>query len=80
MGKICSHVGKYKFYRNSKENENISHWEMFNSRPSRPKDRVKVKCPECKRRVYGQLKYCHDGCCVFIRVPPHKKRMWWKRK
>ena len=40
----------------------------------------KVKCPKCKRRLKSMVKYCHDGCCVFHLIPPHKKKSWWKMK
>ena len=37
----------------------------------------KVTCPNCKRRVYADVRALHDGD-IYWRVPPHKPRSWWK--
>lgn len=42
--------------------------------------RVRVKCPECGRRMWGWCVISHDGEILHYAVPPHKKKGWWKKK
>ncbi|MHA2064122.1 MAG: hypothetical protein ACXABY_07050 [Candidatus Thorarchaeota archaeon] len=79
MGKICTYEGKY-WYHGPNNDPNIT-WDMVRGPGApRPKLRIRVKCPECGRRMIGQAMYCDDACCIFIRVPPgHKRKGWWKR-
>ncbi|KKN26949.1 hypothetical protein LCGC14_0869450 [marine sediment metagenome] len=74
--KMCSYVGEYKHHDYAKKS--ISH-DLASSRDTSTKELIRVKCPKCKRRIWGQTKYCHDGCCTLIRVPPHKRKGWWKK-
>jgi len=50
------------------------------SREAEKMSRKKVKCPECGRKLYPRIGFCEDGCCVLTRIPPHKKKGWWKKK
>lgn len=74
--KMCSFTGNYEYVGPAKVS--VSYYEVREMNV-RPPDKVRVKCPECKRRIFGQMKYCDDGCCTFIRVPPHKRKGWWKK-
>jgi hypothetical protein len=38
-----------------------------------------VRCPKCGRRLRSAVRYCHDGCCVYHCIPPHKIKRWWKK-
>ena len=38
----------------------------------------RVTCPKCKRRVKADIRAGHDGD-VMWRVPPHKRKRWWKK-
>ena len=55
-------------------------WQGFSMGPDRwvTRHNIRVTCPLCKRRMKAQAKFCHDGCCIYIRVPSHKKKRWWK--
>ena len=37
-----------------------------------------VRCPVCGRRMKSWIRCCHDGCCVYHCIPPHKVKKWWK--
>lgn len=39
-----------------------------------------IKCPECGRRVKLRIGFCHDSCCIYFGLPPHKPKYWWKKK
>lgn len=39
----------------------------------------RVRCPACGRSMMAAVRYCHDGCCAFQCIPPHKKKGWWKK-
>lgn len=39
-----------------------------------------VRCPKCGRRLKPRISFCHDGCCVYLSIPPHKKKGWWKKR
>lgn len=42
--------------------------------------RMRLVCPECGRRVVASVKTCHDGCCIYQYIPPHKPKGWWRHK
>jgi hypothetical protein len=40
-----------------------------------------IRCPKCSRRLHPQLHDCHypyDTPCWHYRIPPHKRKQWWK--
>lgn len=39
----------------------------------------RVQCPVCKRKMWAARRVCHDGCCIYYCVPPHKVKGWWKK-
>jgi len=42
--------------------------------------RIKMVCPECKRKIMPSVSTCEDGCCLYFTIPPHKPKKWWKQK
>lgn len=42
--------------------------------------RMKLKCPECGRKVTASVRTCEDGCCLFQYLPSHKPKAWWKKR
>ena len=42
--------------------------------------RKRLTCPKCKRKMLRSIEVCHDGCCTYHSLPPHKPKGWWKRK
>lgn len=40
--------------------------------------RVMLTCPVCRRRMVGWAMVDHDGELVGYRIPPHKRKKWWK--
>lgn len=42
--------------------------------------RIRIKCPDCGRRVMSSISTCHDGCCIYHNLPPHKPKGWWKKE
>lgn len=58
--------------------ESVDYFDAFvGVRPTGIK-RIKVQCPECGRRLMSSVSCCHDGCCVYHRLPRHKRKGWWK--
>jgi len=45
---------------------------------SRIRQRRRVKCPDCGRKIFAQTKLSDDGDLVFL-IPPHKIKGWWKK-
>lgn len=41
--------------------------------------RLRLKCPQCGRRLLSSVRTCDDGCCILHFIPPHKPRGWWKK-
>lgn len=41
--------------------------------------RIRMKCPDCGRRIMSSITNCHDGCCFWHVLPPHKPKDWWKK-
>lgn len=39
----------------------------------------RVRCPECGRSIMSAIRTCHDGCCIYHCIPPHKIKGWWKK-
>jgi len=39
----------------------------------------RVRCPKCSRSMMSSVMTCHDGCCIFHCIPPHKIKGWWKK-
>ena len=39
----------------------------------------RVRCPACGRSMWSSVRTCHDGCCIYHCIPPHKKKEWWKK-
>ena len=39
----------------------------------------RVRCPVCGRSMHSAVRTCHDGCCIFHGIPPHKIKEWWKK-
>jgi hypothetical protein len=52
---------------------------MATIRPTGVK-RIRIKCPECGRKLWSSVSLCHDGCCLIHELPVHKIKGWWKRK
>jgi len=42
--------------------------------------RKRLKCPNCKRRVFSSIRVDCNGSDVFHDLPPHKPKGWWKKK
>lgn len=61
--------------------EHSINWQdaQMGMRPSGVK-RKRLKCPKCKRKLMSSVKTCHDGCCVYHSLPPHKPKGWWKKR
>lgn len=59
----------------------ISWWEAQDGVRPKGIKRIRLICPECKRRLLASVSTCEDGCCLYFSIPtPHKPKMWWKRK
>ena len=41
--------------------------------------RHRIVCTRCKRRLWADFRLLNCGCCIQFRVPPHKRKGWWKR-
>jgi len=39
----------------------------------------RIRCPVCGRSMWSSVMTCHDGCCIFHCIPPHKIKGWWKK-
>lgn len=50
------------------------------SRPSVPVKRVRLKCELCGRKVLSSVQVDHDGGEIYHAIPPHKPKMWWKKR
>lgn len=78
MGKMCEYTGPWQPWRTlfPDRREPDTGWtdEGVTGLPSR-----KVRCPVCKRRIKADVRAGHDGDVIW-RIPPHKKRGWWKRR
>ena len=48
----------------------------FGDQYTRPKT---ITCPECGRRVTPAVSFCHDGCCMYLCLPVHKRKAWWRK-
>ena len=70
-GKMCS------YSKMSGVHPGGSHW----GRPPSGEftRRKRVKCPTCGRKMWAAIRTCHDGCCIYHCVPPHKVKGWWKK-
>ncbi len=73
-GELCS--GKAKTII-TETNEGFTFW---NTRPSKPTKRIRMKCELCGRRVWSSVMIDHDGHEIFHTIPPHKPKGWWKKR
>ena len=50
--------------------------------PPRPKwrKRIRMRCPECGRKLRSSVRVNHDGDFLIHSLPPHKPKGWWKRR
>lgn len=56
-------------------------YDIRTSTTRRFKQKVRVKCPLCGRKLWAWKAYDHDGIDPpAYTVPPHKKKGWWKKK
>ncbi len=37
-----------------------------------PYERMRVRCPHCKRRMIAKVDVCSIGCCITFVIPKHK--------
>ena len=42
--------------------------------------RMRLVCPKCKRKILASVRTCEDGCCLYQVLPPHKPKLWWKKR
>lgn len=83
--KMCSYVGPWLYSVSSDEQiradeEMQARGELHYDPPAHPTViHKRIRCPECKRRMIADTSFGHDGILRF-RVPPHKRKGWWKRK
>jgi len=81
MSKMCDHKGKWNLWHTLFGTEPKSKFgptEYGDEGMTQFSKSKRVKCPKCGRRVWAELRAAHDGTVIW-RVPPHKRRMWWKK-
>jgi hypothetical protein len=59
--------------------DGLDEWDINCGAPIHVGTRIRVMCPVCKRRMYASTRVMHDGDGLYIYMPPHKRRKWWKR-
>lgn len=50
--------------------------------PPRPKwcKRMRMRCPECGRKLWSSISINHDSDYLIHSLPLHKPKGWWKRR
>ena len=72
--KMCHYSNVYGMSRShQEENWCGTNPDMWNEKSKR------VRCPACGRSMMSNIRVCHDGCCIYHCIPPHKKKEWWKK-
>jgi hypothetical protein len=79
-GKMCRYIGKWTPWSylfpdvpepdTGYRDEGLTGGDRLRSR--------RVTCPMCKRRVMADVRVGNDGDVIW-RIPPHKRKMWWKK-
>lgn len=72
-------VGYKAHIYDDKQHGEVNYFDAWEGKRPTGIKRMRLRCPRCGRRVLSSVRVCHDGCCVFHDIPPHKPKGWWKK-